>query len=147
MSAKQENVDETPQVVYDSVQEEARQDIAAAVDTATESQEIDLEAVVAKKRQMTATDQQIKDLETIAQIEESSDNDEEDEESEDSDAADMARIQNYGSDEEMKSGSDNDDDDDEDMESGFDSEEGEAEDVEMSSSGDEKKGEKKLTGK
>jgi hypothetical protein len=98
---------------------------------------------------MNATDQQIKDLETIAQIEESGseeDNDEEDEEAEDSDAEDMARIQNYGSDEEMKSGSDQ--DDDEEMESGLDSEEGEDEDVEMSSSsGSEKKGEKKLSGK
>lgn len=43
MSAKQDNVDETPQVVYDSVQEEARQDIVAAVDNVKESQEIDLE--------------------------------------------------------------------------------------------------------
>lgn len=57
---------------------------------------------------------------------------------EDSDAEDMARIQNHGSDEEMKSG-------DEDSSSNLDSEEGEAEDVEMSSESDEQ--EKKISGK
>lgn len=67
MSAEQNSADETPKVVYESVQEEARQDIQAASDQKNQ-EEIDLELVVAKKRQISAMDQQIKDLETIQQI-------------------------------------------------------------------------------
>lgn len=69
MAPQTADQDSTPQVVYESVQEESKSDIVAALSAAESNQaqaEIDMEQVVAKKRQMSAMDQQIKDLETIA---------------------------------------------------------------------------------
>lgn len=93
--------DTTPQVVYESVQEEARSDILAAQESKNQSTELDIEKVVAQKRQLNATEQQIKDLETIAQIEEDGSDDDDGESMEvDSDESEMARIQSkhYGDD-------------------------------------------------
>lgn len=147
MVSQPKDTDETPRVVFESVTEEARQDIQAAQAHTEEQshQEIDMEQVVAKKRQTSAVEQQIKDLETIAQIEDESsgsdddmDGEDDEEEMEDSDAEDMARIQskNYddsdadmesAEDDDQESGEDSNDDDDEDSE---------AEDVDMNSDSD-----------
>lgn len=54
LSDQQTSQDQTANTVYESILEEARLDIAAAKEQ--EKQEIDLEEVVAKKRQLTAID-------------------------------------------------------------------------------------------
>lgn len=59
MVSQPKDTDETPRVVYESVTEEARQDIQAAQAHSEEQshQEIDMEQVIAKKRQTSAVEQ------------------------------------------------------------------------------------------
>jgi len=66
--------DQTAKTVYESVQEEARQDVIAAHDAPADQSgsgkaELDMEQVVASKRQKSTYDQQIQDLKSIAEIE------------------------------------------------------------------------------